>query len=490
MIDRIADLLRNRIQPGGADDLFWGRVTIALSILVVLGYGLIALKWFFQFKLAERKAARAALARMRLIVGCCVVLCIVFVSFNLTHFTWMWRVYDLMLLLLATYTWVFAVQMRGVRLADERLAKLSQLEESVARYRQLADRLPLMIWTADGEGRIDYSNHSWAEYAGQDRSWLEALDEREAQQVRSAWQEAVRSREPFQREVRLAGIKERRTYFVRAVPIHHGQEVRWLGACADVEELRQQAARQETQARQNVFFLNALSHDLRAPLNSIALNANLLERTTRAQEELETIRAIAENALSAGQLLATLLEYARAGHEARVVERVAVGAVLQQIRRRFAPVAEQRGLTLQVEGRDDLACHTDRHKLERIISNLVDNAVKYTHRGGVEVSARLERERLVVTVADTGGGVPRDSAPLLFDEFYQVDNPGRERGKGFGLGLAICKTLARQLGGEVRLARTGPDGSCFEVTVRDERPPAAAPPTEKISPGVQLARGV
>ena len=85
------------------------------------------------------------------------------------------------------------------------------------------------------------------------------------------------------------------------------------------------------------------------------------------------------------------------------------------------------------------------------------------------MACRAEGEKVAIRVTDTGDGISRDSAAYLFDEFFQVDNHERDWSKGFGLGLAICRALARQLGGDVRLVRTGNDGSCFEVTIRDER---------------------
>ena len=97
-----------------------------------------------------------------------------------------------------------------------------------------------------------------------------------------------------------------------------------------------------------------------------------------------------------------------------------------------------------------------------MVANLVDNAIKFTEAGGVTV--RLAREEGTrVRVCDTGIGVPGAAAPHLFDEFFQVNNHERDRTKGFGMGLAICRSLARQIGGDVRLADTGPGGSCFEI---------------------------
>jgi signal transduction histidine kinase len=149
--------------------------------------------------------------------------------------------------------------------------------------------------------------------------------------------------------------------------------------------------------------------------------------------------------------------------------------------RRFQPITDQKGLYLRAEvceGGENVCVVTDRQKLERIIANLVDNAIKYTEHGGVTVglvqqqqqSSGGDGEQVVVRVSDTGIGIPRENVPFLFDEFYQVNNYERDRSKGFGMGLAICRCLARHIAGDVRLASTGPQGSCFEIVIADVEP--------------------
>jgi signal transduction histidine kinase len=111
----------------------------------------------------------------------------------------------------------------------------------------------------------------------------------------------------------------------------------------------------------------------------------------------------------------------------------------------------------------------------------VDNAIKYTARGGVTLELAADHaEQVCVRVRDTGIGVREENVPYLFDEFYQANNYERDRTKGFGMGLAICRSLARHIGGEVRLVSTSPGGSCFELvlprvgTGRGGRPGGAA----------------
>lgn len=467
-MDTVLNLLRSQTPPGDYRDVYWGAFAIFVSVAVVVGYCLIAVKWFFQFKLSKPAEARLALGRLRAIVICCGLLGLTFVAFNVTRFRFIWRVYDLLLLLLACYTWACAFRMKGVSLMDERLAQMKELEQSVRRYRDIAELLPHMVWTATAQGQVDYSNQRWVEYAGAEQSWLEVVHPDDLAEVRACWEEAIRKRVAFNGEIRLRGQGECRTFLVKATPIFNGEAVKWLGACADIEDQKQLAAQKEVQARQKAFFLNALSHDLRAPLNNIAVNAHLLRDSARSAEEVETITTISENVTAAAELLTRLLEYARAGQEENVMEIISAAAILHQVRRRFLPAAAQKGLYLRVIGIEGLSCKTDRRKVDRVLTNLVDNAIKYTRQGGIELSFRSAGDdRICFRVTDTGGGVPRESAPHLFDEFFQVDNHERDQNKGFGLGLAICRSLARQLGGDVRLVKTGPEGSCFELTIKD-----------------------
>jgi len=459
--------------PGAVAVGVWAWVTITLSSLVAAGYGVIAFNWYFQSKLAPRSESNAALARLGAIVlGCAGCGAALMVS----DAVWAaWRLYDAALLVLACYAWWFVMRMRGLGLVDERLARVAELEESAGRYREIAELLPHMVWTATAEGRVDFSNRRWGEYAGDGRTWLDAVHPEEGEQVMRWWRNALQVRQPVTREIRLGGAAGYRTFVVTATPIVHGDAVKWLGACADVEDQKQLAAQREAAAKQKTFFLNAISHDLRAPLNNVVLNAHVLKMSARGQVEVEAAELaeaaemMIENAVAAADLVSKLLDFAKLGaEEGNSAERVSVPGVLRQVARRFGPLAEKKGLYLRVADSADgvgVEVVTDRQKLERVIGNLVDNGIKYTSRGGVTLETLATEDGVAVRVADTGIGVPRDNVERLFDEFYQVNNHERDRSKGFGMGLAICRCLARQLGGDVRLAGTGAGGSCFEVFI-------------------------
>lgn len=450
------------VTPGLETDLRWAWLTVSLSVLVAAGYAVIAFKWYFQWKMDRRREARAALARLGALVLCCGACG---TAFYLSDMPWpAWRAYDLLLLVLAGLTWSFALRMRGLGLVHDRLAQVEELEKSANRYREIAELLPHMVWTADASGRVDFSNRRWAEYAGDGRDWLDAVHPDERPQVMRWWEEAVARREAVTREVRLRGHHGHRAFVVSATPVFRGEAVKWLGACADVEDQKLLAAEKELQARRRAFFLNALSHDLRAPLHNVVLNAHLLKTSAGEGADADCARTIVENAVAAGDMVTRLLEYAKASGEERCdVEEVSLAALLRQVGRRFQPAAAQKGLQLRTDADERLAVVTDRQKVERVVGNLVDNAIKYTSRGGVTVEGVEAAGEVRVIVRDTGPGVPGENVPFLFDEFYQVGNHERDRSKGFGMGLAICRCLAQQLGGDVRLADTGPGGSVFEL---------------------------
>lgn len=450
--------------PGGQHETLWMCGTITLSALLVIGYCVIAVNWYFQTKLARKKDARRALGRLRNICISCAVLGWAFFVSETPWFVW--RLYDLVLLGFVISTWHFVFKMRGLSLVEERLAQVDELEKSATKYREIAELLPHSVWTATSEGEVDFSNQRWREYAGE-KTWIDAIHPDERDSAMLKWTHAVATKTPVNFEVRLAGKTGYRTFIVKATPIEHDHAFRWLGACADIEDQKLLALEKEKQAKQRAFFLNALSHDLRAPLHNVLLNAQLLKMSATEQLEVESLTMIVENAIAAGDLVSKLLDFARVGaQEQNKMQSIPLAGLLHQIARRFTPIAEQKGLYMRTQADVDATAQTDRHKLERIISNLVDNAIKYTRQGGVTLELVALNGDAVVRISDTGIGVPAAHIPYLFNEFYQVDNYERDRSKGFGMGLAICKYLARHIGADIRLGDTGPRGSCFEIVLK------------------------
>ena len=185
-------------------DMLWSWITIILSGAIIAGYSVIAFNWYFQSKLARHADAANALRRLRNISVACAGCGLAFFLLDIPFFVW--RLYDLVLVLLVIYTWGFLLKMRGLSLVDERLAQLNELEKSARKYQEIAELLPHIVWTATADGHIDFSNQSWRDYAGgriEQQTWLDVVHPDQRDHANQRWREALEAQQPLSLELRL-----------------------------------------------------------------------------------------------------------------------------------------------------------------------------------------------------------------------------------------------------------------------------------------------
>jgi two-component system, sensor histidine kinase len=213
-------------------------------------------------------------------------------------------------------------------------------------------------------------------------------------------------------------------------------------------------------------FLAAASHDLRQPVHALGLFIGALRRVVMPLEGQRLIEQIEESTVAMDGLFSALLDISQLDAGTVEVQRQSfpMGALLERICRDHEAEATAKGLSLGW-ARSTAVVDCDPVLLERILRNLVANAVRYTDHGRVLVGCRRRGVAISVQVLDTGPGIPPDQQDRIFQEYYQLGNPERDRTKGLGLGLAIVRRLVDLLGCEMTLrSRTG-HGSCFEVSV-------------------------
>lgn len=213
-------------------------------------------------------------------------------------------------------------------------------------------------------------------------------------------------------------------------------------------------------------FLAAASHDLRQPLHAVTLFAEALQGDLHDDAARGKQRGLLEAAHALRGLLDRLLDVAQldAGGITACNTAFALDALLHKLAREFAPLARERGLAIRVVPTRRWAA-SDPELLENLLRNLLGNALRYTHSGGVVLGCRKRGERILVQVSDTGIGIEAAHHQRIFEEFFQVDNPGRERNKGLGLGLSVVSRIARLLDAEVRLASLPGRGTTFTVAL-------------------------
>lgn len=220
-------------------------------------------------------------------------------------------------------------------------------------------------------------------------------------------------------------------------------------------------------------FLAMASHDLRQPLQALSLFMATLKAMARQPQltglEVGHIASRLQAALDAlGRMLNGLFDLSRLENGTMAVAKrpVAVAQLLAEVQAAFAGPAQAKGLRFKVAVPQSLWVDTDPLLLQRVLSNLVANALRYTEHGSILVGCRPHGKLLAFQVLDTGIGIATQESNKIFGEFYQVADVEREREHGMGLGLAIVQRLVLLLGGQVRVQSTPGRGSVFSVFLK------------------------
>jgi PAS domain S-box-containing protein len=228
-------------------------------------------------------------------------------------------------------------------------------------------------------------------------------------------------------------------------------------------------------------FLAAANHDLRQPLQTLSLNLASLESLDDPQDWPDVVRDMEGAIESMGGLLDTLLDIERL-EEGRIrldVTAVDLDRLFARVRREFAAQARDKRLELRVVP-SSLTVLSDPALLERVIQNLISNALRYTAQGRILLGCRRRGRRCRIEVWDTGVGMPEHALATIFEDYYQLDNPARDRRKGLGLGLAIVRRITDLLDHQIEVRSTLDQGSVFALEVPlvgagEARRPALAP---------------
>jgi CheY-like chemotaxis protein/nitrogen-specific signal transduction histidine kinase len=253
-----------------------------------------------------------------------------------------------------------------------------------------------------------------------------------------------------------------------------GKPLRMVGAIQNVThrkraELALVKAKEEAEAatRAKSAFLATMSHEIRTPLNGVLGMAQAMARdelTDAQRERLDVVRqsgeallAILNDVLDLSKIEAGKLELERTEFEIVELSKAALGA--------FAATAQAKGLDFQLDvSRAARGVYVgDTVRVRQILYNLVSNALKFTESGAVKVAVGRRRQRLTITVSDTGIGIPAEKLAALFQKFEQADASTTRRYGGTGLGLAICRDLAEMMGGHIAAHSTPGEGATFTV---------------------------
>lgn len=275
--------------------------------------------------------------------------------------------------------------------------------------------------------------------------------------------------------------------------------IRWFAAQASLvlkaiqlqDELARRSQEAEENTRQKTRFLAAVSHDVRNPANAINLMAELIQRSGDDPRLASEIPRLAEslrvNTRLLVELVSDVLDLSRFDSGKIDLEESTFdpAELIRAEVGQYEPLAKNAGLALFVEtaAPPNLRIRTDRMKLARVLGNLVNNAIKFTEVGSVRTTLRrLVDGSLEIAVQDTGVGIAAEHLEHIFDEFYQIRNPERDRTKGTGLGLAICKRLIDAIGCSLDVDSQLQSGTTFRVRIPAAMIVEANPQQVSVSP--------
>jgi len=227
-------------------------------------------------------------------------------------------------------------------------------------------------------------------------------------------------------------------------------------------------------------FLAAASHDLRQPLQSLALLQGMLEKSVQGEKAQKLVARLGDSLGAMAGMLNTLLDINQieAGVVQSEIVHFPINDLLGRLRDEFAYGAESQGLRLHFVP-CGLSIDSDPQLLEQVLRNLLSNALKYTRSGKVLMGCRRRKGMLSVEIWDTGVGIPAAELGAIFEEYHQLDNSARERSRGLGLGLSIVKRLANLLDHQIRVRSNPGKGSVFIVDIL--LPNSKAPPPAKVA---------
>jgi PAS domain S-box-containing protein len=308
-------------------------------------------------------------------------------------------------------------------------------------------------------------------------------------QVHANYREVMATKRPLDFEY-ISPILKSWVYF-SAYPTREGGVSVYFRDISDQKAIEGEVIAAKSEAeRANLAkskFLAAASHDLRQPVQSLVLLLSLIERQVATNPKaIETAKLMKQALGGLNGLLSSILDISRldAGVVQPSAENVDLGALLGRMGAEYVAKAADGGLELRVAPRE---FHTfvDPTLLERALRNLIENALRYTPSGRVLIGLRPRGENVRIDVIDTGVGVPTEKKTEIFDEFIQLNNPGRDLGQGLGLGLAIVTRLAALMEAKIEVASKVGRGSRFSLSLPliQSTAPAVAETTHPEDPG-------
>jgi PAS domain S-box-containing protein len=363
--------------------------------------------------------------------------------------------------------------------------RVRRLRDQERKLRDVIETIPTFAWTVLPNGSVDFVNRHWQEYTGlsSERTvglgWQAAVHAADLKQHAEKWRASLASGEPFENEVRYrrAADGEYRWFLARAIPLRdqRGKIIKWYGISTDIDD-RKRAEQEREQLRADLAHVNrvsilgelaaSVSHELKQPITAAMTNAEtcilwLKRDQPEVDEALEATMRIVEDGTRATEIIDRLRSlYKKSPPQRELVE---VNEIIHEMVELLRAEGNQYAVSIRTDLVADLPNITaDRVQLQQVFMNLILNAIEaMKETGGVlTVKTQLgEHGQLLISVSDTGVGLPKEKTEQIFDAFFTT------KPQGSGMGLSISRSIVESHGGHLWATANNGRGATFHFTL-------------------------
>jgi PAS domain S-box-containing protein len=364
-------------------------------------------------------------------------------------------------------------------------SRVRQLRRQERKLRDVIETMPTFAWTALPDGSVDFVNLHWQEYTGlsTDRTvgsgWQAAVHAADLKRHAEKWRVSLATGEPFENEVRYrrAADEQYRWFLTRAVPLRdqRGKILKWYGTSTDIED-RKRAEQERETLRTDLAHMNrvsmmgeltaSLAHEIKQPIAAAITSANsCMEWLAHEPPNLDRARAAAARIDKYGNRAADIIDHLRSLYKKAPPQRelVEVNEIIREMVELLRAEANQYAVSIRTDLVADLPkIRADRVQLQQVFMNLILNAIEAMKETGgvVTVKTQLgENGQLLISVSDTGVGLPKEKTEQIFDAFFTTKT------QGSGMGLSISRSIVESHGGRLWATANNGRGATFHFTL-------------------------
>ncbi|MCU7491638.1 MAG: PAS domain S-box protein [Bacteroidota bacterium] len=366
------------------------------------------------------------------------------------------------------------------------ITELKKAEEdlrvSEEKFRTIAETMPLIVWTAERTGDLDYANQWGLDYSGMNAEelegwgWLKMLHPDDLARTEEKWEESLRTGKIYEDTVLFRKHDGHYRWFLtRAVPLrdNKGNIIKWFGTSTDIHEQKKAAERlhevlKELERSNNELeqFAYVASHDMKEPLRMISSYLQLLSKNYKGKLDENAddfISYAVDGALRMSTLINDLLLYSRVSSKAREFTSVNLKGVVEDVLGDLEVLINESKAVITYK--DLPTVKADDLQMKQLFQNLIQNALKFRNSEGIKVDISSERtgSEWLITVRDNGIGIDPQYYERIFVIFQRLHE--REKYSGTGIGLALCKKIVERHGGRIWVESEPGKGSSFHFTL-------------------------